>query len=289
MTSMHPPKFTTLNRKIKTSLLLLSKKSTCKRKDPPTLFENDNGQMSIEVLCKDETPISLLVDEVVDGIEATSSTEGDTNQDYHWKRKKKKLGFEDASTNMFNGIFNEDGATSPSFIELSSPPSHPASLINEANVTIAHLKPFKASLGFEGASTNIFNGNFNEDGATSLSFLKLSSPLSHPASLINEAKVIMAHIKSSKASVPPSCLSPLATSNFEPQETIMTRECHQKSLFDVQHRLIDVKEESAKANGCMEELQATFAKIDKELKTLSAKRKKTMAYRVEQREKLSKG
>ncbi|MCD7455309.1 hypothetical protein HAX54_027849 [Datura stramonium] len=183
-------------------------------------------------------------------------------------------------------------------------------------------------LGFEGASINMFNGIFDEDGATSPSCLEIYSPPSHPVALVNEAKVAVAHVKSSKASVPLSCLLPLAASNFEPQDTIysfkmsyvskiwsslcdwltrffvdssdnflklkegvililkeikgtdafdtstlegsvnvffetfrecdamkssssqrMTRECHQISLLDVQQRLIDAKDESTRLMG----------------------------------------
>ncbi|MCD7458592.1 hypothetical protein HAX54_038627 [Datura stramonium] len=68
----------------------------------------------------------------------------------------------------------------------------------------------------------------------------------------------------------------------------ITRECHHKSLSDVQQCFIDAKEKSTKANGCMEDLQATLAKIEKELKTLSMKRKKTMTHTDEQRRQLSK-
>ncbi|MCD9638211.1 hypothetical protein HAX54_022034, partial [Datura stramonium] len=66
----------------------------------------------------------------------------------------------------------------------------------------------------------MFNGFFDEDGATSPSFLEISSPPSHPASLVNEAKLVLAYVKSSKDPVPSSCSSPLAASNFKPQETI---------------------------------------------------------------------
>ncbi|MCD9641799.1 hypothetical protein HAX54_028243 [Datura stramonium] len=141
-----------------THFVILDK--TCKRKYPPSLFENNNGQISTEVLCKDETPIPLSVDKVVDSSGATSLMEGEVDQDHHWKRKNKMLGFEGSSTNMFNGIFDEDGATSPSCLEIS-----------------------------------------------------FSPPL---AALINEAKVAVTHIKSSKDYVPPSCFLPVAASNFEP-------------------------------------------------------------------------
>ncbi|MCD9638210.1 hypothetical protein HAX54_022033, partial [Datura stramonium] len=68
----------------------------------------------------------------------------------------------------------------------------------------------------------------------------------------------------------------------------MNREYHQKSLSNVQC-LIDAKEESTKDNGRMEDLQATLAKIDKELKTISTKRKKNLAHIDEQIEQLSIG
>ncbi|MCD7448047.1 hypothetical protein HAX54_037361 [Datura stramonium] len=157
--------------------------NTCKRKDPPTLFENDNGQISTEVLCKDETPIPFSVDEVIDGSGATSSTKGDADQYPPLEAQKKKAScFELRQSRDKNDLVPK--------------------------------------LGFEGTFTDMFNGIFDEDGATSPSCLEISSPPYHPTSLVNEAKVVVAHVKSSKDPVPSSCLSPLAASNFKPQETI---------------------------------------------------------------------
>ncbi|MCE5166886.1 hypothetical protein HAX54_028732, partial [Datura stramonium] len=92
----------------------------------------------------------------------------------------------------------------------------PVSSISKLSITPSMV----LDIGYEGTYSDIFNGVFDEDGATSPSCLKISSPPSHPTTLVNEAKFAVAHVKSSKASVPPSCLFPLATSNFEPQETI---------------------------------------------------------------------
>ncbi|MCD9637721.1 hypothetical protein HAX54_021159 [Datura stramonium] len=68
----------------------------------------------------------------------------------------------------------------------------------------------------------------------------------------------------------------------------MTKECHQISLFDMLQHLSDAKEEKSKDNGHMEDLQAILAKVEKELKICSAKRKKTIAHIYEQKEQLSK-
>lgn len=38
--------------------------NTCKRKDPPTSFENNDGQASTKALCKDKTSTPILVGEV---------------------------------------------------------------------------------------------------------------------------------------------------------------------------------------------------------------------------------
>ncbi|MCD7454645.1 hypothetical protein HAX54_025538 [Datura stramonium] len=124
--------------------------NTCKRKDPPTLFENDNGQISTEVLYKDETPIPFSVDEVVDGNGATSSTEdnetffvGDPSSTMPLPELTEQLGSEGTSTDMFNGIFDEDAATSSSYLEISSPPCHPTSLRKN---TLAHIDEQRAQL-----------------------------------------------------------------------------------------------------------------------------------------------
>ncbi|KAK4365187.1 hypothetical protein RND71_016545 [Anisodus tanguticus] len=72
----------------------------------------------------------------------------------------------------------------------------------------------------------------------------------------------------------------------------MTKECHQKSLCevicDVQQRLIDAKEESTKVTEHIEDIQARLAIIGKELRNMSAKRKKTIALTDEQKDQLSK-
>ncbi|KAJ8551616.1 hypothetical protein K7X08_021631 [Anisodus acutangulus] len=51
----------------------------------------------------------------------------------------------------------------------------------------------------------------------------------------------------------------------------MTKECHQKSLCDVQQCLIEAKEESTNVTEHMEDLQAKLVIIEKELRILSAK------------------
>ncbi|MCE0481964.1 hypothetical protein HAX54_040190 [Datura stramonium] len=245
--------------------------NTCKRKDPPTLFENDNGPISIEVLYKDDTLIPLSVDEVVDGSGATSSTEGDADQDHHWKRKKKKVKdqnskFADLDTVTIDSetFFVGDSRSTMPLLELAD------------------------QLGFEGASTDMFNGIFYEDGATSPSFLEISSPPCHPTSLIKGTDAFDTSALEGSVNV--------FFETFEEYDVMkssssqrMTRECHQKLLLDVQQCHIDAKKESKKANGHIEDLQATLAKINKELKTLYAKRKKTLACIDEQREQLSKG
>ncbi|MCD9641635.1 hypothetical protein HAX54_027950 [Datura stramonium] len=151
----------------------------------------DNGQISTEVLCKDETLIPLSVDEVLDGSGAISSTEGDADQDHHRKRKKKKMSY----------VSKMSGALCD------------------------WVKRFSV----------VDSDNFSK----------------------------------SKEGV-----------------ILILKETKGTDAFDT-YALEDP--ESKKANGIMKDLQATLAKIDKELKTLSAKRKKTLARIDEQRKQLSKG
>ncbi|MCD7465269.1 hypothetical protein HAX54_000945 [Datura stramonium] len=136
-------------------------KNTCKRKDPPTLFKNDNGQISTEKKVKNQSSKFNDLDTIT--IDSETFFVGDPSSTMPLPELAEQLGFEGASTNMFNGIFDESGATSLSCLEISSPP----------------LAAFK-----------------------------------------NEAKVTVAHVNSSKAYVLPSCLSPLAASNFKSQEMI---------------------------------------------------------------------
>ncbi|MCD7465356.1 hypothetical protein HAX54_001159 [Datura stramonium] len=179
--------------------------NTCKRKDPPTSFKDDNRQMSTEVLCKNETLLLPSIDEVVDGSKATSSTNGDVDQDQHLKCKNKKVKDQSSEITDLDTIDNE------------------IFFIGDPSSTMPLLELVE-QLGFEGASIDMFNRIFDKDGAKSPSCLEISSP-PPPAALINEAKITISHVKSSKSFVPPSCLSPLVVSKFKLQETISSLRC----------------------------------------------------------------
>ncbi|KAH0693355.1 hypothetical protein KY285_020452 [Solanum tuberosum] len=68
----------------------------------------------------------------------------------------------------------------------------------------------------------------------------------------------------------------------------MTKESHEKALYDAQRRLDGAKLAHEKLDGSMDKLQATLADVEKDLKALTSKKKKVTALINKYQEKLSK-
>lgn len=89
-------------------------------------------------------------------------------------------------------------------------------------------------------------------------------------------KLILKEIKETKA-IDISTLEDSVEDFHKAYEKYGTIKSSKELLSDAQQRLHDAQEFNKKINGHIENLQATFAKVEKEIEALIAKRKKTIA------------